>query len=49
MAGILSVRPLPYLGRISYGMYLWYWPVLLVMTAQRTHLHGVPCSRPGWL
>jgi peptidoglycan/LPS O-acetylase OafA/YrhL len=41
VAGILSVRPLPYLGKISYGMYLWYWPVLLVMTAQRTHLHGV--------
>ena len=41
VAGILSVRPLPYLGKISYGMYLWYWPVLLVMTSQRTHLHGV--------
>jgi len=41
VAGILSVQPLPYLGKISYGMYLWYWPVLLVMTAQRTHLHGV--------
>jgi peptidoglycan/LPS O-acetylase OafA/YrhL len=37
---LLSVGPLPYLGRISYGMYLWYWPVLLVMTAGRTHLHG---------
>jgi hypothetical protein len=37
---LLSVRPLPYLGRISYGMYLWYWPVLLVMTAGRMHLHG---------
>jgi peptidoglycan/LPS O-acetylase OafA/YrhL len=37
---LLSVRPLPYLGRISYGLYLWYWPVLLVMTAGRTHLHG---------
>jgi peptidoglycan/LPS O-acetylase OafA/YrhL len=36
----LSLRPLPYLGRISYGIYLWYWPVLLVMTAGRTHLHG---------
>ena len=36
----LSFRPLPYLGRISYGMYLWYWPVLLVMTSARTHLHG---------
>ncbi len=41
VAGLLSLRPLPYLGKISYGMYLWYWPVLLVMTAQRTHLAGV--------
>jgi peptidoglycan/LPS O-acetylase OafA/YrhL len=40
LATILSTRPLPYLGRISYGMYLWYWPVLLVMTSGRTHLHG---------
>jgi peptidoglycan/LPS O-acetylase OafA/YrhL len=36
---VLSVRPLRYLGRLSYGMYLWYWPVLLVMDAGRTHLH----------
>jgi peptidoglycan/LPS O-acetylase OafA/YrhL len=41
VAGFLSLPPLPYLGKISYGMYLWYWPVLLVMTAQRTHLSGV--------
>ena len=41
VAGLLSLRPLPYIGKISYGMYLWYWPVLLVMTSQRTHLHGV--------
>ncbi len=39
--GCSPFRPLPYLGKISYGMYLWYWPVLLVMTSQRTHLHGV--------
>jgi peptidoglycan/LPS O-acetylase OafA/YrhL len=41
VSGLLSLPPLVYLGRISYGMYLWYWPVLLVMTSQRTHLHGV--------
>ena len=35
------VQPLPYIGRISYGMYLWYWPVLLVMTSDRTHLQGL--------
>jgi peptidoglycan/LPS O-acetylase OafA/YrhL len=33
----LELPPLPQLGRISYGMYLWYWPVLLVMTGQRLH------------
>jgi peptidoglycan/LPS O-acetylase OafA/YrhL len=38
---LLCLRPLPYIGRISYGMYLWYLPVLLVMTAGRTHLGGV--------
>jgi hypothetical protein len=35
------MQPLPYVGRISYGMYLWYWPVLLVMTEDRTHLTGL--------
>jgi peptidoglycan/LPS O-acetylase OafA/YrhL len=38
----LSVPPLRYLGRISYGMYLWYWPVLLVMTGARVGLRGYP-------
>jgi hypothetical protein len=41
---VLALRPLRYLGRISYGMYLWYWPVLLVMTGARTHLHGYPLT-----
>ncbi len=31
-------------------MYLWYWPVLLVMTSARTHLQGVaPAGRAAWL
>ncbi|HEX4161293.1 MAG TPA: acyltransferase, partial [Acidimicrobiales bacterium] len=34
---LLELPPLPQWGRISYGMYLWYWPVLLVMTPQRLH------------
>ena len=33
---LLDLPPLPQLGRISYGMYLWYWPVLLV-TSGRLH------------
>ena len=33
---LLELPPLPQLGRISYGMYLWYWPILLV-TSGRLH------------
>lgn len=39
---VLGLRPLRYLGRISYGMYLWYWPVLLIMTGARTGVRGYP-------
>ena len=33
----LELPPLPQWGRISYGVYLWYWPVLLIMTPERLH------------
>ncbi len=33
---LLELPPLSHLGRISYGMYLWYWPILLV-TSNRLH------------
>jgi len=38
----LGWGPVRALGRISYGVYLWYWPVLLVMTGSRVHLDGWP-------
>jgi peptidoglycan/LPS O-acetylase OafA/YrhL len=34
---VLELPPLPQWGRISYGVYLWYWPVLLVMSGSRLH------------
>ncbi|MSO86064.1 MAG: acyltransferase [Acidimicrobiia bacterium] len=28
----LSLAPIVYLGKISYGTYLWHWPVILIIT-----------------
>ena len=39
---LLELPPLPQLGRISYGIYLWYWPVVLVMSGQRLHWGPYP-------
>ncbi len=37
---ILSLPPLRGLGLISYGVYLWHWPVYLVLTPDRTGWDG---------
>jgi peptidoglycan/LPS O-acetylase OafA/YrhL len=38
----LSIAPLRWLGQISYGVYLWHWPIYLVLDADRTGLDGWP-------
>ena len=42
LARILAVRPLVWLGGLSYAVYLWHWPVIVYLDADRVGLSGVP-------
>ncbi|GIF47057.1 peptidoglycan/LPS O-acetylase OafA/YrhL [Asanoa ferruginea] len=41
-ARVLGVLPLVLIGRISYGLYLWHWPLYQWLSADRTGLTGLP-------
>ncbi len=41
LATVLALRPLPFLGLLSYGLYLWHWPVYVVLSPLRTGLDGL--------
>ncbi len=38
----LSLAPVRYVGRISYGLYIWHWPLFLWVDHERTGLSGYP-------
>lgn len=38
---VLSNRTLVGIGRVSYGVYLWHWPVIVVLDSERTGLSGI--------
>ncbi|HEY2364990.1 MAG TPA: acyltransferase, partial [Polyangiaceae bacterium] len=40
VARFMSLAPLRYVGTISYGLYLWHWPVFVVLSGERLHVHG---------
>jgi len=40
LANMLGIAPLRLLGLISYGVYLWHWPVYLILSPERTGLDG---------
>lgn len=41
LAHHVSLRPLNYLGEISYGLYLWHLPILLLLMAAAPQLKGI--------
>ena len=41
LATALSVRPMVWMGTVSYGAYLWHYPVFIELDAARTGLGGV--------
>jgi peptidoglycan/LPS O-acetylase OafA/YrhL len=40
LRSFLSLGPLVWIGRISYGLYLWHWPVIVFASPARTGLDG---------
>ncbi len=40
VAKVFSIAPLRWAGLVSYGIYLWHWPIYVVLTSQRMGFGG---------
>ena len=47
LARVLDMRPLAYIGERSYGIYLWHWPVLLLVRQSLGPAAGL--TTPVWV
>lgn len=47
VARALSLRPVAWVGKISYGLYLWHWPVILAITSAPAPLASLPGATTG--
>jgi peptidoglycan/LPS O-acetylase OafA/YrhL len=47
VARVLSLRPVAWIGQISYGLYLWHWPVILMITTAPAPLANLPGASTG--
>jgi len=44
VARALSLRPLALAGLVSYGLYLWHWPIFVLLRPERIGLSGIGLS-----
>ena len=40
LSRVLAIRPVRWIGQVSYGLYLWHWPVQVALSEPRTGLSG---------